>query len=645
VLKSRVNIPASSCPSGHGGVKPERGWVILQAADIFPDVQEVIGRCDSAYVFRLMSDAIEALANKAPQGSGPTWQPLLIYVNIPTTQGYYVTLPSQVETCLRVNLNKNPAFPRAQLYEFSQNGPGSDDRELGWSWQERGDTPLQQPIAFPAQLGVVASMANDAGLALNALCVLPDGTEQWVTYVMGPTLRASGPTNVTDIAMISKPLTTGPVQLFTSGNILLASYQPNDLSPVFQRIKLSEKAVAVRILAKRRSARVSQPTDIIPLNSKLAIVLMAKAIKYYKEDHFQEAATCEQRAIGFLEEEQNSRLSYSPLSSNLDQAQAISANIRNRDTLIVADVYDEATEVFGPVGRAQIFDEITTTIELLANKTHWDPLVGYIDICVQNVDSNYYVTLPRFIDQVIAMNINGIPGDFRSKWFEFHLNGLGTSDTNRPCTGWEEVGEVCTTFQWPDPVNMVAVPDFPSDNEAHFRIYGLDATYRPLTMPDGSAGIILPCVAGSFALPSYGQAPILTIDRIEKAQTQGFVSLYATDGANPGPLIGYYWPEDTEPIYRRIKLGAKAALVRMRYRKRWTKIASLTDPIPLRSRLALICAFNAVNSAKSDPDKSNTALNQALGYLNDEWRVAHPRENARIQINSLTYGGAFSPMT
>lgn len=620
---------------------------MLVAGDVFQDVKEVLGRCDQSYVYRIMSDAIECLANKTPQ-TGPAWQPLLIYVNLPVTQGYYVTLPAQVETCLRVNMNKRQSFPRAQLYEFTMNSPGSDDKELGWGWQERGDTPIQQPIPFPTQLAVTCTMANDAGAELQLLCVLDDQTEQWVTYgaqTVSPNnpVVPSGPVNVIDIAMISKPVTVGPLSLVTAAGTLLAVYQPNDTAPSFQRIKLSQKATAVRIFAKRKTAAVAVPTDIIPLNSKMAIVLMCKALKYYKEDHYQEAATCETAAIHYLEEEQASRLSYSQLSAQIDTAKTLSANIKNRDTIIVADVYDELCDIFGPIGMLNVFDNLTTAIELLANKSHWDPLIGYCDICVQNAQGVYYVTLPRFIDQIVAMNVNNQPGDFRSKWFEFHMNGLGSSDTNRPCRGWEEVGEFPYTFTWPNPVNMCAVPDMAIDNNANIRLFGLDANWKPLTSPDGSDGLLINCIAGSAAIDP-NQPPIMTIDRVVKDVTTGYVSLYATDGNALGQLIAYWWPIDTEPVYRRIKLGTNAALVRLRYRKRWNKIQSLVDPIPLRSRIGICSAARAVQMAKTDPQGSDLQLQAAVAYVNDEWRVSHPRESAPVQINSQVYGGNFTPV-
>jgi hypothetical protein len=618
---------------------------MLQAGDVYQDVKEVLGRCDAAYVYRTISDAIDLLANKQPE-TGPAWQPLLIYVNLPVTQGYYITLPEQVDTVLRVNINRVPAFPRAQLYEFTMNGPGSEDYELGWSWQERGDTPIQRPIPFPTQLALGCDAVNDAGTEVQLLVVFGDQTEQWVTYGAATQMLIQGPDKIIDVAMVSKPPTVGLLRLYTAAGVPLAVYQPNDTVPSFQRIKVSQKAAAVRILAKRKTAAVSQPTDVIPLASKMAVILMAKAVKLYKEDHYQEAATCEQGAIHFLEEEQTSRLSYSQTSQQIDTARAISASIKNRDCIIAADVYDDLSDIFGPIGRNNLFDQLTTVIEILGNKSHWDPLLGVIDICVQNDAGVYYVTLPRFVEQILQVNVGNYPGDFRSRWFQFHLNGLGSFSTNRPCEGFEEIGEVATVFTWPNPVTMVAIPDNSVDNDASFVVFGTDANDLPLRdWKTGNMGMPLPCAVGGYAFDPINLTPIKTIDRILKSPTTGGVSLYATDGTTGTQLIGYYWPEDTEPYFRRIRLGTSQGSVRMMYRKRWLKITSLLDAIPLRSRMAIINAAMGVSTAKTDPMKAEAYFGAAVGYIQDEFRTnSNPREDVRIQINSRVYGGNFVSM-
>jgi len=618
---------------------------MLQAGDVFQEVKEVLGRCDSAYVYRVMSDAIELLANKQPQ-TGPAWQPLLIYVNLPVTQGYYITLPSQVETALRVNMNKSPAFPRAQLYEFTMNGPGSDDLELGFSWQERGDTPIQQPIPFPTRLALKCDSANDAGAELQLLVVLNDQTEQWVTYGAATTLLIQGPDNVIDVAMCSKPVTVAPLRLYTAAGAHLADYQPQDTIPRFQRLKLSQKASSVRVLAKRKTAAVSLPTDVIPLGSKMAIVMMAKAIQLFKQDHYQEGATCEVQAIHFLDEDQTSRLSYSDISTRVDTARTLAATITNRDCVIVADIYDDVCDTVGPVGRQMIFDTITEATEILANKSHWDPLLGMIDICVQQPMTSpptTYVTLPRFVETILEVNICNYPADFQSKWFQFHLNGLGSSVVNRPCLSWEEIGEVTTAFMWANPVPMVAVPDISIDNDASFVVFGTDANDKPLrNWQTGKPGMQLPCALGSFAFDSRNVVPIKTIERIVKDPTVGGVSLWATDGTQGTQFIGYYWPEDTEPYFRRIKIPQQQANVRIMYRKRWPRISSLLDPIPLRSRMAILSACRGVQQNKTDPVRAEAHFGTAVGFLQDEFRTnSNPRGDVRIQMNARVYGGNF----
>lgn len=150
----------------------------------------------------------------------------------------------------------------------------------------------------------------------------------------------------------------------------------------------------------------------------------------------------------------------------------------------------------------------------------------------------------------------------------------------------------------------------------------------------------LPCAVGSFAFDPRNVVPIKTIDRILKDPTTGGVTLWASDGTQGTQLIGYYWPEDTEPYFRRIKIPQHQAAVRILFRKRWTRIDSLVDPIPLRSRMAILSACRGVQTNKSDPVQAEAHFGTAVGFLQDEWRInSNPRGDVRIQINPRVYGG------
>jgi hypothetical protein len=305
--------------------------------------------------------------------------------------------------------------------------------------------------------------------------------------------------------------------------------------------------------------------------------------------------------------------------------------------------------VFGPIGQQKIFDKMTEAIELLANLgPMWDPLVGYVDI--QTWDS-FYVTLPQYVDQVLAINVNHSIGTFRNQWFEFHMNGLGQDNdqadsvgSNRPGGGWEEVGEMPCAFPMAAPSYLVAAPLAPIDNGTLIRVWGIDVNDLPIYGPDRNLGVPITCEQNSFDIT--GQSlPFKRIDRIViEGSPQSFIQLYATDGTQYLQVLGTFWPNVPEPKFRIIRIGQKAVTVRMRYKKRLLKVISLTDPLHMRSRSALMNALRSIETATMDAASSAALLEAAKQMLQREWRATHPQEQLSIQVDPGTWGANFVTM-
>ena len=55
----------------------------------------------------------------------------------------------------------------------------------------------------------------------------------------------------------------------------------------------------------------------------------------------------------------------------------------------------------GPIGRQRLFDKITEAQEMLANKSQWDGLDGYVDILV---DQRGYISLPAKVEVPLGIN-------------------------------------------------------------------------------------------------------------------------------------------------------------------------------------------------------------------------------------------------
>jgi hypothetical protein len=673
---------------------------MIVVSDIIGEVQQVTGRCDQDYLFSVLTRAVETLARKACSSS-LTFDPLQIYLDLPVQQDFYVFLPYQVEKPLKININGNPAFSHSPLYEFTQNGPGSSDMEAGWSWQDRLTSPIQRRFPRGGQT-LSASSDSEADVNLNlSIKVRGRSRNDYVTTLpitpLGATTVSSAQ-SVYGVLEVVKPATVGTVTLY-GGNYALAHYYPNVTFPEFSCIKLSQKAVWVRMLARRKTIAIASLLDVIPLNSAQAVIMQCQAIKYYDDVHFDIGQAAEQQAITYLNEEQAARTQYAAAAGASEVTTALNLTIGQRDTVIVADIYDEAARIFGFIGRQRIFDRITSTLEILYNKCqYWDSLVGVVTM---RADNDYYIALPRYVDTILAMNINRTIGAYHSPWFEFSYAGSGEfgdleqnpenwqpwpelalnqnrgvtgptygvrtcstisiNGTNRLAKGWEEVGSTPLAFRLKGPAKLIAQPELGQDNGARLTVYGY-LNGIPVCNSSGNWGVEIGCY-----LNRWKPAPFVfdQIDRVSKDPTYGFINLFAVNAMEPPTgngwappqteFISMYWPWDTEPMYRLIRVGTMCKRVRCRYKKNWLKVTQLTDPIHVRSREAVILAMTAVATMRTGGGGTNASpfmptapvqiamdqLNLAVDMLDDEWRARNPHSTIQLQWATNTYGNSF----
>jgi hypothetical protein len=612
-------------------------------------VGRVLGTCDPSYTYDVLTRAVELLANK-PTKTNVVWDPLITYVDLPVVDKYYVCLPPHILKPIKVNLNKQPAFTRNQFFEFSMNGPGSTDPEAGWSWQDRGWKALQKP--WPSG-GAPYILMSDQSADLNTVVKLhvinQDQSVSWVDAFIGQPYE----TKIWGILEASKPDTQGTVSVYANhfvlDSALVAQWDPGVHYPQFEWIKLSQAGVACKMLARRRTYKLSQTTDVIPLSNRQAVITACVAIKAYDTLNWDDGATAEQNALRFLDEDQGARNLFQRVSNIAETSPTLNLTINTRDSIIVADLYDFACDVFGPIGQQKIFDKMTEAIELLANLgPMWDPLIGYVDIATFD---SFYVTLPQYVDQVLAINVNHSIGTFRNQWFEFHMNGLGQDNdqadsvgSNRPCGGWEEVGEMPCAFPLGAPSYLVAAPVAAVDNGCPIRVWGIDINDLPMYGQDGNLGVPIACEQNSFDISSQA-LPFKRIDRIViEGSPQSFIQLYATDGSQYLQNLGTFWPNVPEPRFRIIRIGQKAVTVRMRYKKRLLKVTSLTDPLHMRSRSAMMNALRSIETGSTDAASAAALLEAGKQMLQREWRATHPQEQLGMQVDPGTWGVGFVTM-
>lgn len=279
----------------------------------------------------------------------------------------------------------------------------------------------------------------------------------------------------------------------------------------------------------------------------------------------------------------------------------------------VSSIFDDARKIFRHCNDQLLFERISDSIELVANKGDWDPAFGYVDLCV--VDQ--CVSLPREVDQVYAINLDGHPALGKNPLFEYHLNGPGSF--GRDCKSWTDVGNFPTYRDLPCPGKLVAFLDSPEDAGKKLQVFGFDDQNRPLrTKINGvwEDGLRVPTIF-AYALPSSSDPVVSRITHIVKDPTVANVRLSSFDNAacsggqsSSGNLLGVFESDELIPLYRRIKLGQCSKWVRMAYRKKTYRVSSLNDRILLHSRLALVLAMRAVQFYH-DSDIANGAVYEA----------------------------------
>ena len=310
----------------------------------------------------------------------------------------------------------------------------------------------------------------------------------------------------------------------------------------------------------------------------------------------------------------------------------------------VADIASDAKRILANCDDATLFNRLNYVVELLANESDWDPLVGVVDICTNPGET--CVTLPREVETLLAVNIGGRPAQARNRFFSFHLNGPG-DDCRESCSyTWDDKGDVPLFYDPPSPVQFIAFLENPNDTNAELWVYGYDEQNRWIRtevcgeMVDGCP---VPAIYG-YAVPNPDQQVFSRIIRVRKSVTQGYIRLTSFDiGVNTGVLLGDYAPDETEPSYRRIKLSRNCGWVRVIFRRRVFKLKTMDDLIPLHSPFALLMALKATQKMEDDQiDEGEKYLARAIDFITKEQLSRNPVTTPEVQVRGPNIAAAYN---
>jgi len=305
--------------------------------------------------------------------------------------------------------------------------------------------------------------------------------------------------------------------------------------------------------------------------------------------------------------------------------------------ILVSEIWDSAKEIFGHCDEAKLFKQITDSIELLSSSGEIDPLVGVVDICTD--PGSGCVTLPREVETVLGASICGRPARGVDQLFEFHINGPGLRDCGGCRVTQTDQGNWPTYKDLKCPAKLIAFLDNQEDSGKMLRVFGFDDQNRPLRTKIGETwedGLRVPMIYG-YALPAASDPLVSRITGIVKDLTVANVRLSSFDSStSTGTLLGVYEPDETKPLYRRIKIHPCGPWMRIFYRKRTYEILTVNDRILIHSRPALLLAMRATKwYSDGDLGNGNAYEANAIRLLTQkEWTLGNPAGNP-IQVLDL----------
>lgn len=281
--------------------------------------------------------------------------------------------------------------------------------------------------------------------------------------------------------------------------------------------------------------------------------------------------------------------------------------------------------ILGTSDRAKIIDTIVRAIELASFKGNYNPWMANMDICS---DACGYVTLPAVVGTVIQVNICGRPTIFRDQWYTWHINGFGDA-CGMSCgfsndAGWSPVFQ--DLLEW----SMVAAicEDATDGNgtlemivEGQTRDANLN-TKEAITIPvvgPSSTGVKIP-LRMNWASTDPAFTWFRTITRVTKPVTRGYVKLISVPVRNfaQAVTLGYYAPNETNPNYRRIKVGAQCTPVRIRFRRATLALVNDYDVVPISSYQAMLDLLKSIRlSDSNNVDAAEVYLQRAVRLLDE----------------------------
>jgi hypothetical protein len=296
----------------------------------------------------------------------------------------------------------------------------------------------------------------------------------------------------------------------------------------------------------------------------------------------------------------------------------------------VADPDGSRPELFIPL--------LNEAQDAIIGEGQWKGLLGEVNFN----SSTGFITLPRRWESVVAdrMCYGGAP--VFGRYHEFSSMGpCYFSDLEWRLNCLIDQGEWPTQVYQPEALPIrITIADADDEGET-IRLYGIDASGNVIFDSDGREGIDYTTV-----LPSVTTSESFILTNVVKPTTEGTVTVSSVDGATVTALSTYE-PTETNPLYRRYKVGTHEArddgapVIRTLCKRRFVPVVHETDLVFPSNVRALRFAMNACKLEAQGAYEVGSSIpywEQCFRELNNSLRQA--RGNIRTPGAFLFPGSA-----
>lgn len=291
-------------------------------------------------------------------------------------------------------------------------------------------------------------------------------------------------------------------------------------------------------------------------------------------------------------------------------------------SLTLGDVRDAHYDlVSGNRDDARFLRILNDAVERIYNNGKWSGLVGVVEF----ENPTGFITLPRRYSAILGVQFGGTPRSTFTRYFEYSVSGPGDLDSTGNMTHLVDQGDVATStvFETPSQLTLSAA----SDPSALIRVFGIDGSGVEI-FTGGAPGEVL--VHGGTTASTFAE-----ITAVYKPLTTGFVTLSAGS-----TVLSRYEPTETNPVYRRYKVGThEAQTLRCLCKRRFVRLVNDTDPVYPANLGALKLAILAVVAENAaDVNTAAAYWGSCFQVLDSELKEVRGRADIRASFSPSGLG-------